>query len=671
MTVATVESFLAEALIVLGASVVVLLVSHRLRLAPVVGLLLTGVLIGPSGLGWFGDSAAVGVFAEIGVVFLLFSVGLEFPLRRLREIRRAFFLGGAVQAGGTIAVVAAAAVAAGVAPRRALFFGFVLALSSTAVVLKLYGDRRETESPQARTATGILLFQDFLLVPMVALTPLLAGSGDLSVGPLALRFGAGVAAVAAVFWIARHLMPRLLEQLVRTRIREIFVLGALFVCLGMAYVTESLGFSFALGAFVAGIVVSESGYSPQVAAETIPFRDVFASVFFVSIGMLVDLGFVLENGLRVVGLALFVVLVKALTAGGAAAVVGFPARIVTLVGLGLAQIGEFSFVLLNLGRSSGVVGAEAYQTLIAVAVLTLLATPPLLALGPHAGSRLPGWLAGRAPGRDASVTAGDDRPRGHVVVVGYGLNGRTLSQVLREVGIRHVVVELDGEAVTEGVREGAPMVFGDATRREILEHVNVAAAQAVVFAISDLEAVRRGIALTRKLNPDVYVLVRTPLVQEIEELRACGADEVIAEEFESAIEIFTRVLDRFHVPRNIVRAQTRLLRGEGYRMLRAPALRGEVSAELLRVLEAGTTELFRLEAESPAVGLTLRELDLRRRAGATVIAVVRDETPMPNPTPDLQLEAGDVLVIVGSHEEVDRAMEHLEPPRQATPAQFT
>ncbi len=185
----------------------------------------------------------------------------------------------------------------------------------------------------------------------------------------------------------------------------------------------------------------------------------------------------------------------------------------------------------------------------------------------------------------------------------------------------------------------------------------------MVFAISDLEAVRRGIALARRLNPCVYILVRTPMVQQIEELRACGADEVIAEEFESAIEIFTRVLERYHVPRNIVRAQTRVLRGEGYKMLRAPALRGEVSAELLRALEAGTTDLFRLEPGSPAAGITLRDLDLRNRTGATVIAVVRGETSMPNPTPELRLEAGDVLVIVGSHEEVDRAMDQLEPPR--------
>ena len=665
MPVVTVQHFLAEALLVLGASVVVLLASHRLRLAPVVGLLLTGVLIGPSGLGWFGDSTAVGIFAEIGVVFLLFSVGLEFSLGRLREIRRAFFLGGSVQAAGTVAVVALAAVAAGVPARRALFYGFVLALSSTAVVLKLYRDRREMESPQGGTVTGILLFQDFLLVPMIVLTPLLAGTGEVSPGSFLLRFAAGVLAVAAVFVVARYLMPRLLEHLVRTRIRELFVLGALLVCLGMAYVTESLGFSLALGAFVAGIIVSESEYSPQVVADTTPFRDVFASVFFVSIGMLVDVDFVVAHPARVLGLTLFVIAVKAAIAASATAALRFPARIVTVVGLGLAQIGEFSFVLLGVGRDQGLVGPEGYQTLIAVAVITLLATPTLVALGAYAGARLPAWLAGRVPRRGPAADVERERMRNHVVVVGYGLNGRTLARVLAEVGIRHVVVELDGDAVRSGLREGAPMVFGDASRREILEHLDVEAAQAVVFAISDLEAVRRGIALVRKLNPSVYILVRTPMVQQIEELRACGADEVIAEEFESAIEIFTRVLERYHVPRNIVRAQTRVLRGEGYKMLRASALRGEVSAELLRALEAGTTDLFRLEPESPAAGLTLRDLDLRRRTGATVIAVVRGETSMPNPTPELQLEVGDVLVIVGSHEEVDRAVDQLEPPRPA------
>lgn len=659
-----VHHVLAQALIILGASVLVLLVSNRLRLAPVVGLLSTGILIGPSGLGLFREAEAVEVFAEIGVVFLLFSIGLEFSLERLREIRRPFFLGGTLQAGGTILLTTLLGLAFGFPGLQALFFGFVIALSSTAVVLKLYNERREMESPQGKVVIGILLFQDFLIVPMIVLTPVLAGAVEASAGTVALRFGGGVLAVGLVFVVARYLMPKLLYHLVRTRIREVFVLGALLVCLGMAYVTESLGFSLALGGFLAGIIISESHYSHQVVADMIPFRDLFTSVFFISIGMLFDLSFALGHLPLVIGLTAVVFVLKVLTGAVAVVALLFPPRIVAIVALGLAQIGEFSFVLLTVGRSHGLVEPAAYQALIAVAVLTMIATPALVAAAPSIGLRLPRWLSRRVPGADLSPEeGGNDRDlRNHVIVVGYGLNGRTLAKVLQEAGIRYTVIELNGDAVQKGLAEGQPMIFGDSTRREILEHAGIERAQVVVFAISDLGAVRRSIALARQLNPKVHLLVRTRQLSQIEELRRCGADEVIAEEFESAIEIFTRVLRRFHVPRNIIRTQTRLLRGEGYRMLRTPALEGQVSAELMRALEAGTTDLFRLDERSPAVGQTLRQIDLRRRTGATIIAVVRDETPMPNPDPEVTLESGDTLVLVGSHEQVDRAMAQLESP---------
>lgn len=662
----TVHQFLVQALIILGASVLVLLVSNRLRLAPVVGLLLTGILIGPSGLGLFEDVGAVEVFAEIGVVFLLFSIGLEFSLERLREIRRPFFLGGSLQAGGTILLAAGLARAFDLPLRQAVFFGFVVTLSSTAIVLKLYNERREMETPQGKVVVGILLFQDFLIVPMIILTPVLAGAVEASAGEITLRFGLGVLAVGLVFVVARYLMPKLLYWLVRTRIREVFVLGALLVCLGMAYFTESLGFSLALGGFLAGIIISESHYSHQVVADMAPFRDLFTSVFFISIGMLFDLFFALSHVLLVLGLTLLIFALKVVTGTIATLALRFPPRTIAIVALGLAQIGEFSFVLLNVGRGHGFVDPAAYQALIAVAVLTMLATPPLVALAPAIGerlprrrARLPSLAAGAATG-SAAESADKTAPRHHVIVVGYGLNGQTLARVLEESNIRHVVIELNGDTVRKALEEGKPILYGDSTRREILEHAGIEAAQVVVFAISDLLAVRRSIALARQLNPGVHILVRTRQVTQIEDLQQCGADEVIAEEFETAIELFTRVLHRYHVPRHVIRAQTRLLRGEGYQMLRSTAGNVPLSDELLRILEAGTTDIFRIRRNSPVAGTTLRDLDLRHRTGATVIAVVRDETPIPSPAPDVTLQPGDVLVLVGSHQSVDGAMAVLE-----------
>ena len=617
------------------------------------------VVNGASGFAVFPDPESVELFAEIGVVFLLFAIGLEFSLERLQEIRRAFFLGGSVQSGLTIALVAGVALLFGVPPLAAVFFGFVAALSSTAVVLKLYDERREMESPQGRTVLGILLFQDFLIVPMIVLTPVLAGAVAASPAEITLRFGGGVLVVGVVFVVARYLMPKLLYRLVRTRIREVFVLGALLVCLGMAYFTEQLGFSLALGAFIAGIIVSESEYSHQVVADMAPFRDVFTSVFFVSIGMLVDLDAALRSWKQVLGIFLLVLAVKAATGGVAAAALRLPPRVVAIVGLGLAQIGEFSFVLLTVGRGHGLVDTETYQVGVAVAVLSMLVTPAMVAAAPAIGQRLPrGFGFGTGTGLEREAPG---KPlANHVIVVGYGHAGRTLARVLREAHIPYVVVELNGDTVRRARQAGESILYGDSTRREILEHAGIASAAMVVFVISDPVALARSIAFARQLNPDARILVRTRAVAQIEALHAQGADEVIAEEFESAIEIFTRVLERYHVPRNVIRAQTRVLRGEGYHMLRAPSRSAGATAAVLRALEAGTTALHRLEPESPAAGRGLKQLDLRRLTGATVIAVVRGEESYTNPGPELTLEVGDVLVLVGSHAQLEAAMALLE-----------
>lgn len=649
------EIFLRDSVVLLVSAVAVVLVMARLRVPPVVALLLTGVLVGPSGLGWIGNTEEVEIFAEIGVVLLLFVIGLELSLERLRDLRRPFFVGGTVQVAVTVLLVVAASLALGSSLRRAIFYGFVLALSSTAVVLKLYSDRRETETPQGRMALGILLFQDFLIVPMIVLVPVLAGEVGASAGDLALRFGGSLAAICAVVLVARRVAPKLFDRIASTRARETFVLGSLGICLALAWATHELGFSLALGAFVAGLLISETEYSHQAIADVAPFRDLFASVFFISIGMLVDLRFALAHVPQILGLAAAVVVVKSLVAGGAVAAVGFPVRVRIIAGLSLAQVGEFSFLLMEVGRAHGLLGMEAYQLLLSTVVLSMVATPLLVWVGPAAGQA---WARFRESVATESLPE-EALAAEHVIVLGFGAGGHLVAQVLRDAGIRYVVVELNSETVKRARREGEPIFFGDASRREVLQHAGVDRARLVVFALSDHAALRRAVRIARDLNPTVELVVRTRRIDEIEELRALGADEVVAEEFETAIEIFTLVLRRFHVPRNVVRAQLRVLRGEGYRVLRSTEGGRAVSEAVLDALEAGTTDIFRIEPGSPVAGRSLRDLDLRRQTGATVLAVVRGETSQLNPDAGTVLGAGDDLVLVGSHAEIDRGFDLL------------
>lgn len=646
------DHLLRDSVVLLASAVAVLLVAARLRVPPVVALLLTGLLVGPSGFGWIANSEEVEVFAEIGVVLLLFVIGLELSLERLRELRRPFLLGGSVQAAVTAALAAGAAAALGFSIERAIFFGFVFALSSTAIVLKLYGDRRETDTPHGRSVLGILLFQDFLIVPMIVLVPVLAGEVGASPADLALRFGGSLVAVVAIVVVARRIAPSLFDRIARTRARETFVLGSLGICLALAWLTHSFGFSLALGAFVAGLLVSETEYSHQAIADVAPFRDLFASIFFISVGMLVDLEFALAHLPQIFGLTAAVVVLKSVVAGGAVAAVGLPARVRILAGLGLAQVGEFSFLLMEVGRAHDLLEPHVYQLLLSSVVLTMLATPLLVRIAPAAADLWVRHLESRPKEDDEGLPA---KLEDHVIVIGFGAGGHLLARVLREAGIPYVVVELNAETVKRGRRAGEPIFYGDATRRGVLEHAGIDRARLVVFAISDSMAVRSAVRTARGLNPAVELVVRTRRVSEIEGLRELGADEVVAEEFETAIEVFTLVLQRYRVPRNVVSSQIRVLRGEGYRILRSPEGPGALSAAVLDALEKGTTDIFRVVPESFAAGRSLRDLDLRRRTGATVLAVVRGEESHPNPAADTTMAAGDDLVVVGSHAEVEAA----------------
>jgi CPA2 family monovalent cation:H+ antiporter-2 len=661
------EQTVGDLVAILGASVAVLFASHKLRLSPVVGLVLTGMLIGPSGLGLI-ERGAVELYAELGVVLLLFTVGLEVSLVRLRRNWRAFLLGGGAQVTLTVAAAAGAAAAFGLPLRQGIFLGFLAALSSTAIVLKMYTDRKELPTPQGMVSASILLFQDFCLAPMIFLVPVLAGDAASSGAQIASRVGLGLLTVTAAFLIARTVMPRILEWIVGTRTREVFVLGALAICLAMALITSHLGFSLALGAFLAGLIISESQYSHQVIAEVLPLRDVFNSLFFIAVGMLLDFGEVGRSAGLVVGLGVAVLAAKAAIAALVTGWLGYATRVALIAGVSLAQIGEFSLVLAGVGREQGLLPGPLFQVFLGAAILTMLVTPLLIALAPRLADRAPPV---RIPGPlqrarlDPVHSPDDESPREkHVVVVGYGLNGSNLSRVLASTGIPFVVLELNGAAVREGARLGHPVVFGDATRPEILAAHGLERARMLVVGIADQAATRRIVRNARALNPDIHILVRTLEVGQVDELRSLGADDVIPEEFETSVEIFSRVLEHYHVPRNVIRMQRRIIRDEGYGVFRTSPSGAQRSTErIAELLEATLTETYLVAAGSPAEGATLRGLDLRRRSGgASVIAVVRDGRAETNPSPELELRRGDNLVLVGNHAALETAGRLLRKP---------
>lgn len=639
-------ALLLDLLVVFGLSIGVILLGHGLKVPPVVGFLLTGMLAGPSGLGLVGAAHEVELLAEVGVILLLFTIGLEFSLSELTRLRRTVLAAGGLQVGLTIAAVGGLAALAGMDHGQAVFLGFLAALSSTAIVLKLYQERQEIEAPHGRVALSVLVLQDLLIVPMVLLVPFLAGrAGSLgpALGLLALK-AAGVAAL--LFVAARKLAPLLLRLVLRTRSRELFLLTVLAVCLGVAFLTSAMGLSLSLGAFLAGMVISESEYGQHAMEGILPFKDVFTSLFFVSIGMLLDVGFVARHPQVVAAAFLAILLLKGLIAGGATLASGYPLRTAALAGLGLSQVGEFSFVLAKAGLGQGLIGEDLYQLFLAASILTMAATPFLIKLAPAAAEYVAGRLLRRPPpgaGEDQAATA----PADHLVIVGFGYGGRRLARVAAHAGIPHLVLETNPDTVRAERAAGVPIRFGDARHAAALTHAGIAAARVLAVVINDPAAVRRVTELARAANPALYIVVRTRFVSEIGPLRELGADDVIPEEFETAVEIFTRVMHRYQAPRDEIERMAAEVRAEGYGMLRSPSPAAGSLADFRRSLPGMEVCALRLAPGSRLAGQSLAQAALRQRYGLTVVAVSREGEAVPNPGAGFVLAAGDVVYLLG------------------------
>jgi len=658
---------LRDLVILVAAAIPVVAVAQRLGIPAVVAFLLTGVAIGPFGLRLIGDPQSVANLADLGVLLLLFTIGLELSLSRIARMGRTALQSGAVQVLGTIGLVAAAGLALGVPANAAVLFGALVALSSTAIVLRILADRGELDTPAGRVTVAILLFQDLCVAPLMLAIPLLAGvssGAPESLGHVA--FGLGVLALLVLG--GRWLVPPLLERIAALRNREIFTLSIVLLGLGAAYLTAAVGLSLAIGAFVAGLVIAESEYGMQALSDILPFRDTFSGIFFISVGMLLDWHLLLDRPVTLLGGTATVLIGKTAVAALAASSVGNALPVSLTSGLALAQVGEFSFVLASVAAPLGFLPPASYQLFLGTAVLSMIATPFLIAgAQPLVGAlvRLAGRPAWEPPGEDAPRLAGLDD---HVIIVGYGLNGQNLARVLRAAGIGYVILEQNAQAVRRGRLAGEPIFFGDGTRHDVLERVGIARARAIVFAISAPAAEVRGTVVARALNPAVRIVVRTRYVAAIEALQRAGADDVVPEEFETSLEIFARVLRLYGVPSNVIEREIQAARREHYGVLRGlePA---DLRLDALRHLGIhAAMDTIEVEADSAAVGQSPTSLQLRRATGATLIAVVREGRALYTPDPAFRFQPGDTAVLVGDRPALERACRYFRaPPRAEAP----
>jgi len=650
-----VVSLFDEMIIMLTLSVISLCICYRLKVPSILGFFITGAIAGPHTFKFVKSVHEVEILSEIGVILLLFTIGIECSIAHLVQFKKPALLGGSIQVIFTVLSTFFILKFLDYKFGEAIFAGFLVSLSSTAIVLKIIQGRGEMDSPYGRVSLAILIFQDIIIVPMMLFTPVLGGNNITSDTSIIVILVEIIAIIAIVITGVKWIVPYTLYRITRTRSKELFILTVVLICFGEAWITYSAGLSLALGAFLAGIIISESGYGHQTMASILPLRDLFMSFFFISIGMLLNTGFIYENFWIIILITLVVILVKFIIAGFATVLLGYPFRTVILVGLALSQIGEFSFILSKTGITFGLMSDYAYQIFLSVSVLTMGLTSFIITLAKplsHIALKFPVKLKTvMLSEEDGEEPDKKDKMENHVIIIGFGVNGRNLASACKITGISYVIIELNSDTVKRERLKGEPIFYGDAAYEAVLHHFNIEKARIAAIGINDPPATLRITEAVRRLNKSIYIIVRTRFVQEIDFLYKLGANEVIAEEFETSIEIFARVLKKYFIPSNEIEGIISRFRMNEYKMCRtSPDLCNNIQD--LTCIPAIEITSLRLGNVDFITGKSLVELDLRKKYEITLLAVQRDSQVISNPDGNTVLKENDLLILLGTAEKI-------------------
>jgi len=640
-------------LILLASAVVVVVVFRSLHLPAVLGYLIVGAIVGPTALGLVQASEDQRYLAEFGVVFLMFSVGLEFSLPQLMSMRGIVFGFGGAQVASILALGLAGALVVGESWRTGLVVGGVVAMSSTAIVSKALSDRMQLHSPHGRQIMGVLLFQDLAVIPLLVVIPALSYSGPEIAGAIGIALAKAGVVLALVLFVGQRLMRPLFTLVARQKSSEVFVLFVLLVTLGLAWITEMAGLSLALGAFLAGMLISETEYRYQVEDYIKPFRDVLLGLFFVTIGMLLDVPALARNFLAVMALFVVIMVAKLLVIYGLARAFRNERPTALRAALALAPAGEFGFVLIAMAGREGAVDRNVLQVVLAATLLSMLVAPLILARMEAIVLHLVAseWTQRAVALHQLAVKS--MAQKGHVVVCGYGRSGQALTQFLESEKIPFIALDADPERVRQAAAAGDSVVFGDASRREVLVAAALSRAIAVVITFADTPKALAILAHIRELHPELPVIVRTFDDTDVAALRDAGAAEIVAEVVEGSLMLATQTMIQLGMPLKRVLRRLREARMQRYRSLRGGFFPGATDVEepdhdqpRLRTVAVGDS--------AAAVGRTLGSLNL---AGmdVTVTAVRRTGTREVNPAPEERVKAGDVLVLLGTQENLGKA----------------
>ena len=650
-------AILRDIVIIFALSTFVNLLFTRLKIPTVVGYLLTGIIAGPHLLALVGDEHNIELLAEIGVVFLLFTIGLEFSLKHLLKIRRIVFFGGLMQVSLTAVVFYLLSSIFNMDWKSSLFIGFLAALSSSALVLKLLQERSELTSNYGRTVLGILIFQDLLLVPLLLFTNLM-GDPSVDIGnELLVLFVKAIGIIGLVYVGNRWFFPKVLHFIALAKNQELFMMSIFLICFAIALLTYQLGMSLAFGAFLAGLMISESEYSHNAFGNLLPFKDTFTSFFFVSIGMLLNLSFVTDNILLVAGSVLLVLFLKTVIASATGFLLGHTFRGIVLIGLALSQVGEFSFILAKEGVSYGILSEFNYQLFLSVTVITMALTPFLMNVSLTVANAfmklsLPGVLVnGLFPLKEVEIPDF----KNHIVIIGKDASAQKLSIMAKHYDIKHVSVIFDPTIAKEKMNSGDNVVYGDAVNEPILLKAHAESADVIVISVGDIIPSMAIIDKVRHINSKAFIIVRAKQIENVKQLYEIGADQVFPEKFEIAIDFFNRVLMRKLYPQNKINRMLAHIRNINLGaftekdMVNQPSILDELPSVNISAIE--------VDENSFVAGKTLQETDLRKKSGVTLLAVKRGNEIIEHPTLKTKFQPNDTAYVLGNPEQVNLAME--------------
>ena len=659
-------SILIDIVIIFALATAVNYLFTKIRIPTIIGYVLTGIIAGPSLLGILRSPHEIEVMAEIGVIILMFTIGLEFSLNHLIKIRKIVFLGGFLQLLLTAGIIMFFAMMYGLGWQASLFVGFLTALSSTALVLKILQEKGEVTSNYGRTVVGILVFQDIIVIPLMLLTPMLGGLTTHIGKEMFILSVKSIGIVALVFVGNKWIMPKVLHMIALTKNKELFLMSILLVCLAVALLTSEMGMSLAFGAFLGGLMISRSEYSQDAFSHVLPFKDTFTSFFFVSIGMMLDLSFVFEHILLIAATVLLVLTIKSFVAAGTAFLLGHTFRGTIVVGLALAQIGEFSFILAKTGQTYSILSGFYYQLFLSVTIMTMVASPFLIMISKPLATlmlKLPIpqlLIRGLFPLHEIDVP----EMQGHIVLIGKDSRSLNLSRMARHMKLPYISIVFDPADVRRRQLKGESVIYGDAMNEPILRKVHVHTAEIVVISIGETITALGIIEKVRDMNKHAHIIVRSKYVSNIEDFYHMGANQVIPEEFETAIDLFELVLKKLLLPKDEIEEAISHIRDDNYGIFRE---KDEINAvtltdmipdvEILGV-KAGFYELF--------PGNSLQDIDLRNQHGLTVVAVKRNGEIMENPGGDFIFESNDVVYILGKPSKIAQLPHKSIPMAQIT-----